>query len=154
VGVSLRSNPNQEAGMSRFDRTRAKTERARQLRRDMTGVEKKLWSRLTNAQLGVSFRRRHPIGPYFVDFYCATARLVVELDGDQHGFDAGLAADARRTAFLSSKGLRVLRFWNNEVMTNIDGVVETIWLAVQPLVSNPTPTPTLPLAGGGSEPVD
>ncbi|MGJ0509757.1 MAG: endonuclease domain-containing protein [Methylocystis sp.] len=140
--------------MARFDRTRAKTERARELRRDMTGVEKMLWARLTNAQLGVSFRRQHPIGPYFVDFYCAPASLAVELDGDQHGFVAGIASDARRTAFLADKGLRVLRFWNNEVVTNIDGVVETIWLAVQPFVAASTPTPTLPLAGGGREPVE
>jgi very-short-patch-repair endonuclease len=140
--------------MPRFNRTRDKTQRARALRRDMTGVEKKLWSRLANAQLGASFRRQHPIGPYFVDFYCAPAKLVVELDGDQHGFDAGLAHDLRRAAFLSSKGLRILRFWNNEVVANIDGVVETIWLAVQPVVAASTPTPTLPLAGGGSDPVE
>ena len=137
--------------MTRFDRTTARTERARRLRREMTAVEKKIWSRLSNAQLGVSFRRQHPISPYVVDFYCAPAGLVIELDGDQHGFDEGLAKDARRTMFLSNKGLRTLRFWNHEVVTNTDGVVEAIWLAVQPVVAASTPTPTLPLAGGGSQ---
>ena len=150
VGVGVLPRFGGEPTMARFDRTRAKTERARRLRREMTDVEKKLWRRLCADQLGVSFRRQHPIGDYVVDFYCAPAGLVVELDGDQHGTEEGLAHDARRTAFLSSKGLRVLRFWNHEARTNLDGVVETIWLAVQTVVSRGTPTPALSLAGGGS----
>ena len=149
MGVRLRRDG--EAMMTRFDRTHAKTERARRLRREMTDVEKKLWRRLCGDQLGVSFRRQHPIGAYVVDFYCAPAGLVVELDGDQHGTEEGLASDARRTAFLASKGLRVLRFWNHEARTNLDGVVETIWITVQS-AGGETPTPALPLAGGGRRP--
>jgi very-short-patch-repair endonuclease len=97
----------------------------------MTDAEKKLWWRLRNDQLGVSFRRQHPIGPYIVDFLAPSVGLVIELDGGQHGMDAQLAFDARRTEFLETRGLRVMRFWNNEVMSNLEGVLETIWLALQ-----------------------
>jgi very-short-patch-repair endonuclease len=117
--------------MTRFDRTRGKTQRARQLRRAMTDVEKKLWWRLRNDQLGVSFRRQHPIGPYIVDFLAPSVGLVIEVDGGQHGMDDQLAFDARRSEFLEARGLRVMRFWNNEVMSNLEGVLETIWLALQ-----------------------
>ncbi len=90
----------------------------------MTEAEKKLWSRLRNHQLEHQhFRRQYPIGPYVADFCCRLARLIVEVDGGQH---ADSAEDERRTAFLLGQGYRVLRFWNNDVLTNIEGVVETI----------------------------
>jgi very-short-patch-repair endonuclease len=137
--------------MQRFNRTRSKTARARQLRRDMTDAEKKLWARLRGDQLGISFRRQNPIGPYVVDFVAPSIGLVIELDGDQHGSEVGLAKDERRTAFLESKGLRVMRFWNHEIMRNLEGVLETIWHAVHPDTDRPlTPTPTHPRLGGGS----
>ena len=116
---------------TRFDHTSEKTARARRLRREMTDVEKKLWWRLRGAQLGVSFRRQHPIGPYVLDFYCAPAGLAVEVDGHQHGTDSAIAADVRRSAFLATKGIRVVRFGNHEVIENLDGVLETIWRALQ-----------------------
>ena len=97
---------------------------ARRLRRDMTDAEKKLWCKLRDHQLEHQhFRRQFPIGPYITDFCCRRARLIVEVDGGQH---ADSAPDARRSAFLRSQGYRVLRFWNNDVLKNIDGVVETI----------------------------
>ncbi|HEX9662583.1 MAG TPA: endonuclease domain-containing protein [Candidatus Binatia bacterium] len=95
-------------------------DRARQLRRNQTDVEKKLWSRLRARQIGgAKFRRQYPIGHFIVDFCCFEGRLVVELDGGQHA-EAG-ALDQRRTEFLVAEGYRVLRFWNNEATENIDG---------------------------------
>jgi len=100
-------------------------DRARQLRRNQTDVEGKLWSRLRARQLcGAKFRRQYPIGGFIADFCCYERRLVVELDGGQHA--EHVDADQRRTDFFVSQGYRVLRFWNNEVIENIDGVLERI----------------------------
>ena len=104
------------------------TPRARDLRGSQTGVERLLWSKLRNRQLGGwKWKRQVPRGPYIVDFLCIEAGLVVELDGGQHADN--IAYDERRTAYLESLGLRVLRFWNMEVVENLDGVCETIFLA-------------------------
>ncbi|RJF88656.1 endonuclease domain-containing protein [Oleomonas cavernae] len=97
---------------------------ARRLRRDATEAEKRLWRALLEANLIWKFRRQHPIGPYFVDFACPKRRLVIELDGGQHALS--VAADASRTAVIARHGYRVIRFWNNEVMTNLTGVIEEI----------------------------
>jgi len=98
--------------------------RARKLRHDMTEAEKRLWKHLRAHRLqGWPFRRQHPILPYVVDFAAVDAKLVVEVDGGQH---AGSEADARRDAFLASKGWRVLRFWNNEVLADTEGVLARI----------------------------
>src|SRR5947207_546713 len=102
--------------MSRFSRTPQKTERARSLRQTMTNAEWKLWYVLRGAAMGVSFRRQHPIGPYFVDFYCAPLKLAIELDGGQHHAQA--AKDEVRTRYLNAMGVEVLRFWNIEVTEN------------------------------------
>ena len=101
-------------------------ERARQLRRDSTDVEKRLWWRLRSSGLGVRFVRQHPIGPYIADFACRSLKLVVELDGSQHGGER----DRRRDAFMAARGYLVLRFWNPEVISNMDGVLETVRLAI------------------------
>jgi very-short-patch-repair endonuclease len=104
-------------------------ERARRLRREGTDVERAMWAILRDRRLaGSKFRRQHPIGPFVADFACLDARLVVELDGGQHAEHP--AADAARTGFLESRGLRVLRFWNNEVLTNREGVLTVILEAV------------------------
>src|SRR5690242_17101554 len=96
-------------------------DRARALRLAQTEVERRLWQRLRNRQLsGFKFRRQHPVGPYITDFFCVDARLVIELDGSQHGDQRGLQADERRTEYLKEQGYRVLRFWNEEVLNNID----------------------------------
>jgi len=95
---------------------------ARKLRRTPTDAEIRLWSRLRRKQLaGFRFRRQHPLGPYVVDFFCAAAKLVVEVNGGQHADDG----DAR-TRWLEARGYRVIRFWNNEVLANTEGVLSTI----------------------------
>ena len=100
-------------------------QRARELRAEDTRAETRLWKALRNRRLGGwKWRRQAPRGPFILDFYCAEAKLVVEVDGGQHA-DA-LAYDARRTAYLEGEGLRVLRFWNSDVLKNCDGVCRTI----------------------------
>jgi len=106
------------------------TPAAKALRRNQTDVEKILWHRLRNRQVnGCKFRRQHQIGNYVVDFVCPEKRLVVELDGGQHAEQ--VENDATRTGYLALKGYRVLRFWNNDVVENIDGVLETIKLELE-----------------------
>jgi len=102
-------------------------DRARALRAAQTEVERRLWQRLRKRQLsGAKFRRQHPIGPFIADFFCLNSRLVIELDGSQHGEDRERQSDERRTQYLESQGYRVRRFWNDEILGNIDGVLEEI----------------------------
>lgn len=97
------------------------------LRKDMPSTEKRLWYFLRRKALGgFRFRRQHTIGPYIADFVCLEAKIVVELDGDQHALGAAPKRDEKRDAFLVTKGFEVLRFWNNEIYENVDGVLETI----------------------------
>ncbi len=111
---------------------------ARQLRRDQTLAETKLWLALRSHQLeNIHFRRQHPIGNYIVDFCAPQAKLIIELDGGQHLEQADY--DAERTEFLESKGFRVLRFWNSDVMENLDGVMIMILDAVNPDPTLPSP---------------
>src|SRR6266478_5934112 len=99
-------------------------QRARRLRQSSTDAERRMWSALRDRRLiRYKFRRQHPIGQYIVDFACTEHRVVIELDGGQH---AGSTAEARRTARLESQGWTVIRFWNNDVLSNTNGVVETI----------------------------
>lgn len=108
-------------------------ERARRLRRNSTQAEAVLWRALRTGMAQEKWRRQVPIGPYFADFASHRAKLIVEVDGSQHA-DA-IAADATRTSFLKSQGYRVLRFWNNEVIQNLDGVFTAIAAALlSPLV--------------------
>jgi len=110
---------------------------ARQLRHDQTDAERKLWSRLRDRRFqDAKFRRQHPIGKYIVDFCCVESKIVVELDGGQHALRRG--ADVARTRFLKAQGYRVLRFWDNELLTNIDGVLARIAEALHP---HPNPLP-------------
>ncbi|MGB0060450.1 endonuclease domain-containing protein [Candidatus Binatus sp.] len=98
---------------------------ARNLRASATEAEQKLWSRLRTKQLdGFQFRRQYSIGPFFVDFICLEADLIVELDGSQHADQK--EQDESRSAFLRSYGCRVLRFWNFDVISDVDSVVEQI----------------------------
>ena len=102
-----------------------RADRARRLRADATDAERKLWAALRGRrQGGPKFRRQVPIDRYFADFACFEARLIVELDGGQHADQADY--DARRTETLNACGWRVIRFWNTDVIENLDGVVETI----------------------------
>jgi very-short-patch-repair endonuclease len=112
------------------------TATARRLRADQTDVEKRLWLRLRNrGLLGLKFRRQVPLGEFVADFVCADHALVVELDGGRHA--ASEASDDRRTAWLESRGWRVIRFWNNEVNENLDGVLQAIAAACRIDVDNP-----------------
>ena len=100
--------------------------RAGKLRQNQTEAEAKLWSRLRGHQVaGVQFRRQHPIGNYIVDFCAPRRKLIVEVDGSQHIEHAEY--DSERTKYFQSLGYRVLRFWNNEVMDDIDTVMSMIW---------------------------
>ena len=102
--------------------------RARELRKGLTDVERRMWHALRPLKHhGLHFRKQVPFGYYVVDFACHGAKLIVELDGSQHGDDANVVFDAERTAFLESRGYRALRFWNREVLTNTDGLVELIF---------------------------
>ncbi|MEE9284574.1 MAG: endonuclease domain-containing protein [Dehalococcoidia bacterium] len=116
--------------------------RARALRRRAPEVEMRLWRLLRARQVGgAKFRRQHPIGPYIADFYCHKARLVVEVDGGGHAEDTQAAADARRTAWLEGTGIRVLRFWDNDVLQNPEGVLERVMEAVLSPRPHPRPLP-------------
>jgi very-short-patch-repair endonuclease len=114
--------------------------RARALRTDATKAERTVWRAIRAHQLhGVHFRRQTPIGPYIVDFVSHSAKLVIELDGGQHFDDAHEARDGRRDNFLRSKGFRVLRFSNYDVMTNLEGVWDVIAAAVVEALPPPYP---------------
>ena len=115
---------------------------AKVLRVGMTDGERRLWSRLRSEQLGVKFRRQHPLGPYVLDFACLDPRLAVEIDGSQHV--GQVAYDERRERFLAGQGFRVLRFWANEVLTQTDAVVIRI---LDELGTAQAPTPALPQRG-------
>jgi very-short-patch-repair endonuclease len=113
------------------------TKRAQQLRNNATDAERKLWSHLSRRQLdGFKFSRQMPVGPYICDFLCRECGLVIEVDGGQH---ADSRRDADRSAFLETAGFRVLRFWNNEVLGNVDGVLTVI---AQALTELPPPAPS------------
>lgn len=115
------------------------SEQARVLRRNQTDAERRLWGYLRDRRLdGWKFRRQHPVGVYVIDLYCAEAKLVIEVDGGQHDFDGFREKDAERTSYLENQGLKVIRFWNNEVMENIMGVLEAIREALGP---SPQPSP-------------
>jgi very-short-patch-repair endonuclease len=114
--------------------------RALSLRRDATDAETIIWNAIRAQRIhGARFRRQTPIGPFIVDFVCHAANLIIELDGGQHFETEHERRDARRDAFLVSKGYRVLRFNNYDVMTNRQGVLETIAAAVEHSLSPPLP---------------
>ena len=100
---------------------------ARKLRRDQTDVERKLWTALRGRQFaGFKFRRQQPVGPYIADFLCFETRLIIELDGDQHGSEPRAAYDKARTQWLQKDGFEVLRFSNHEANSNFADVLESI----------------------------
>jgi very-short-patch-repair endonuclease len=100
---------------------------ARKLREKQTNAEKSLWMRLRNKQLeGVKFRRQQPIGSYIVDFASFERKLIVEIDGGQHNEEKIRERDEERTTRLKERGYQIIRFWNNEVLMNLEGVLESI----------------------------
>ena len=99
-------------------------DRRRELRRNQTDAERVFWAKVRNKQfLGMKFFRQYSFGPYILDFYCPEKKLAVELDGGQHNQLDGREYDAARTNYLNLYGIEVVRFWNNEVLGNMDGVL-------------------------------
>jgi very-short-patch-repair endonuclease len=112
--------------------------RARRLRKDQTDVEALLWSRLRDRRLeGWKFRRQAPVDRYVVDFLCVDAKLVIELDGGQHTAET----DEERTRMIEACGFLVIRFWNNDVLTNLDGVLLRILETLRGGAPHPNPLP-------------
>jgi len=106
------------------------------LRTNATDAERALWQRLRAKQVRLRFGRQFPIGPYIVDFVCLRAKLIVEIDGGQHGG----ARDATRTDWLEKRDYKILRFWNNDVLGNVDGVLRVITEEID-RISPPPPAP-------------
>jgi very-short-patch-repair endonuclease len=105
---------------------------ARELRRKQTGEEKELWRALRRRRFaGFKFRRQHALGGHILDFYCADAKLDVELDGFQHGLPEGIQRDEAREKFLAGQGIETLRFWNYQWQKNREGCLLVIWNALQ-----------------------
>ena len=107
---------------------------ARQLRKHQTGEEKQLWRALRSRRFaGFRFRRQHVVGDYILDFYCADAKLAVELDGFQHGLPEGLQRDAQRDKFLAEQGIQTIHIWNHQWRRNSEGCLLDLWAEVQRL---------------------
>jgi adenine-specific DNA-methyltransferase len=131
--------------MTRINQTAKKNSRS--LRRGMTDAEQLLWRHLRMRQMGgCKFRRQHPLGRYILDFVCLDAGLVIELDGGQHAESA--ERDQDRTEWLEQQELRVLRFWNNDVLKDIESVKQVIWNALGKAGAEPPSQPS-PLKGEG-----
>ena len=114
-------------------------QRRRELRRNQTNAEMALWAKVRNKQFfGMRFFRQYSIGPYILDFYCPTVKLVVELDGGQHNQSDNREYDAARSEYLKAQGIDVMRFWNNEVLLDVQSVLSKLALKVTP--------PRLPLS--------
>jgi very-short-patch-repair endonuclease len=112
---------------SRLRRRELKQPFAARLRADATDAERILWSHLRSKQIaGLRFRRQQPIGPYVVDFFCSPAKLIIEIDGDQHGADRSIMYDEARTQWLRQRGYSVLRFPNADVFRNGQFIVDSI----------------------------
>ena len=119
------------------------TERARTLRKQATDAEKLLWKYLRAKQLrSIKFRRQQPIGNYIVDFVCFSHKLVIELDGGQHAQPTHQLKDQKRDEWLQGQGFKVIRFWNTDVLNNIEGVVETIHYEIFGVPFSPSPNPS------------
>lgn len=121
------------------------------MRTNPTEAERELWRALRCKQLrGHKFRRQTAIGKYLVDFVCFDLKLVVEVDGGQHNDSAVQEYDKNRTAWLESQGFRVVRYWNHDVIEDVDAVVEAIWLVMEELSrgQHPSPSPSQSRGGG------
>ncbi|HVX82935.1 MAG TPA: endonuclease domain-containing protein [Devosiaceae bacterium] len=127
-------------------------ELGRRLRKISGEPERAMWRLLWPLrQVGHHFRRQTQIGPYFVDFAALAEKLVIEVDGDTHASEAAIEADAKRDSYLKSRGFTVLRFWNNDVTQNPEGVFTVISAELQSLAPS-SPSPLRGGVGGGGEP--
>ena len=137
-GVGVRESSKPHAPLPESLRTHA-----RELRKAATDVESLLWILLRSNQLpGKKFRRQHPIGNYILDFYCHEAKLAIELDGGQHADGVQHLHDEKRSAWLDEQGITVLRFWNNEVLANTEGVLQYVYDHLDGQTLTPTPDET------------
>ena len=115
------------------------TDLARELRKNLTPQEKKLWNLLRNHQFyGYEFRRQYPIAGYIVDFICRKSKIIIELDGGQHNQDNNIEYDLKRTQVLNNLGYKVIRFWNCDIDNNIEGVYSTLQEAFE-ITDQPPP---------------
>jgi very-short-patch-repair endonuclease len=120
---------------------------ARILRQQDTWAERLLWRWLRDRRFsGYKFRRQHPFGPYFLDFFCVETLVDIELDGRQHGHPGHQGADARRDAWLEARGVRVLRFWNSRLRQEKETIRDTIWRTLQEQAPRPMPGYCRPMA--------
>ena len=129
--------------MGTVEGVRRPTMRAQRLRREATPAERALWRELSASKVGHKFSRQMPVGPYICDFLCRSARLSVELDGDSHA--TTVDQDRKRDTFIQARGIRILRFSNSEVVESLEGVVDSIRIA---LADMPTPSPSRKREGG------
>jgi very-short-patch-repair endonuclease len=126
--------------------------RAKQLRQTMTRAETLLWRYIKAHRIGgLGFRRQVPIGPYVADFICHSARLIVELDGESHDFASRQQSDQARDAWFQSQNYLALRFTNDQVLANLDGVVQAIRETADARVRSLPPSLALPHKGGGNK---
>jgi very-short-patch-repair endonuclease len=124
----------------------ADIKRARQLRKQETWAEKLVWQWLRDRRFsGYKFRRQHPIGSYYLDFFCQEATLNVELDGSQHGFPGQQEHDTEREKFLESRGIKTLRFWNSHLRHDAQCIRDTIFNELQKRAPHPLPEYTKPM---------
>jgi very-short-patch-repair endonuclease len=124
----------------------AEITRARQLRQAETWAERLMWRWLRARRFSrYKFRRHHPLGDYYLDFFCEEAELNIELDGGQHGFPNQQKHDAIREKFLQSRGIKTLRFWNSQLRRNAQGVRDTIFEELQKRAPHPLPEYTRPM---------
>jgi very-short-patch-repair endonuclease len=124
----------------------ANTAQARQLRNKETWAENLMWRWLRDRRFsGYKFRRQHPIGEYYLDFFCEEAELAVELDGRQHGYPDKQSHDAKREKFLKSRGIKTLRFWNSHLRRNTQSIRDTIFNELQKRAPHPLPDYTRPM---------
>lgn len=120
-------------------------EKSRQLRKNMTLQERKLWNIIKDRQFfGYRFRRQFPIGQYIVDFICREKKIILEIDGGQHNEDINIYYDNKRTEYLMSEGYKVIRFWNNDIDNNIEGVYEKLKeiFVIDNNITPPQPSPS------------
>jgi very-short-patch-repair endonuclease len=124
----------------------ANTAHARQFRKKETWAEKLVWRWLRARRFnGYKFRRQHPIGNYYLDFFCEEAELAIELDGSQHGYPDKQNHDAEREKFLKSRGIKTLRFWNSHLRSNSQNIRDTIFNELQKRAPHPLPDYTRPI---------
>jgi len=117
-----------------FNNTVIKSQR-RELRKNFTDAERRIWSKLRRKQvLGLRFFRQYSVGPYILDFYCPARKLGVEIDGGQHAEYSATKYDEKRSEYLNKHGIRIIRFWNNDILKNTDGAMIELMKNLTPLI--------------------